>query len=85
MPSYEYECQKCKNVYEEIKKIADCDKGTICCGQQAKKIITAPPMVNGYFLGSSKNEGYMSPLSDKFITDASQRRSEMTEFNCIPK
>ena len=42
MPTYEYECEKCQKVHEEIRRIADRDEEVICeCGGRAKKIISA--------------------------------------------
>jgi hypothetical protein len=46
-------------------------------------MVIVPPRINRTFLGSSRNPGYESPMSGKFISSASQRRDEMKRFNVI--
>jgi len=84
-PLYEYKCPVCETRYQEIKKISERNKGPICCGGETKKTIFSAPMVNSNFMGSTKNPGYVSPLSDRFISTQKQRKDEMKEFNVVPK
>ena len=85
MPIYEYKCPHCETRYQEIKKIEDRLDSPVCCNEKTKQVITAPPMVNESFLGSTKNPGYISPLSEKWISTKKQRNDEMKEFNVVPK
>ncbi len=67
-----------------MRTIAERDNGPICCDEKTAKVFEAP-MVNANFLGGTKNPGYMSPLSDKFISSKKQRNNEMQEFNVVAK
>lgn len=41
MPLYEYYCERCDNVFESLRSIADSDKPTACpnCGDPADRIM----------------------------------------------
>lgn len=84
MPLYSYKCEKCGTEQDAIRKIADLEDSPLCCGQKTKQVIVAP-MINSNFLGSTKNPGYESPMSGKYITTKKQRNDEMKEFNVIAK
>lgn len=58
MPIYEYKCEKCNKVFEELKSVSEDYKNTICeCGNKAYKIISS----NTSFILKGKgwaSEGY---------------------------
>ena len=61
MPIYEYECQKCKNVYEMLRNISADDTDIVCpeCGakKKAKKLISSFSSSNDTSFGGSSCGG----------------------------
>lgn len=84
MPLYSYKCDKCGEITEAFRKIADLDNGPDCCKVKTHKVMDAPA-IKSTFLGGAKNEGYVSPLSGKFIDSERKRKNEMKEFNVVAK
>jgi predicted nucleic acid-binding Zn ribbon protein len=84
MAIYSYKCDSCESTQRQMNSIDNRKTGPECCGSHMAQVIEAP-MVNDNFLGSFKNEGYVSPLSGNYITSANQRRSEMVEYNVVEK
>jgi putative FmdB family regulatory protein len=79
MPTYQYECQSCKQRYEEILKIAEMEKpcGEPCpkCGKIKieKKTFDAPLIssgVQGQYRLNSDFKDHLKAI-DKFYGDAS--------------
>jgi len=84
MPLYSYKCNTCESTQRQMNSIDNRKIGPECCGVNMSQVIEAP-MVNDNFLGSFKNEGYVSPLSGNYITSKKQRKSEMIEYNVVEK
>ena len=84
MPLYSYKCRKCDSVYKEVKPMADHKNGPFCCEEKTFQLLQ-PTMVNDNFLGSFKNEGYISPMSGRHISTKKARNDEMKGFNVVAK
>lgn len=85
MPTYNYQCETCDSIFEEIKPISKMKDSPVCCGVHTKQIILSAPAIDAQFLGSAANPGYVSPLSGKFIDSSRARNNEMREHNVVPK
>jgi hypothetical protein len=42
-------------------------------------------MVDDYFIGSTKNEGYHCPVSERWVDSKKKRKDVISEFNVVPK
>lgn len=49
MPVYEFQCLKCKEIFERIKPMLKCLEDDVCpeCGSKAKKIFSVPTRYKG--------------------------------------
>ncbi len=69
MPVYEYECSKCKKIFEVQQRIAD-DPLTTCseCGGEVRKLISRSSFqLKG---GGWHTDGYSGPSNGKGAADA---------------
>lgn len=86
MPTYDFQCPKCQSVTEVLCKVSELDSSSpMCCNVKSKHVILSPTMFSMAFLGSSRNEGYISPLSGKWIDSQRARKQEMLDHNVIEK
>jgi hypothetical protein len=86
MPSYDFQCKKCGTVQEIICRVSELDNAApICCSNAMSHVILAAPMFSAAFLGSSRNEGYVSPLTGNWICSQRARKQEMLDHNVIEK
>ena len=87
MPTYEYQCNKCKATYElrqgfdaaTTHKCEECGKGT------AKRVLYAPPVVfkgSGWYVTDSK--GKSSAVSDSRSESAGESGSTTSEDSAAP-
>lgn len=76
MPTYEYECQKCGQRFEEIRRIKDREEPTACkCGGAGRKVPTKPL---GIGVGTFK-EGYNQAFGKSFTTK-NQLKNELARI-----
>lgn len=83
---YTYRCNLCEHTQDANRSMSDRDNAPDCaeCGADMKKVITKVE-VNGYFLGSANNPGYMCPVSDTWVSSKRQRRDIMDKHNLLEK
>ncbi len=79
MPTYEYQCQACKAVYE-LRQGFDAETTHVCeeCGKgTAKRVLHAPPVVfkgSGWYVTDSKSKNSALKDSDS-KSDASESKA----------
>lgn len=73
MPLYDAKCTKCGKSHEYFKAIALSHETPICCGERTEKQLSAPSLS----MDIANWDGYISPVSGKFISSKAQRRADM--------
>lgn len=80
MPIYTYECEK-GHRKEGWSSISERENAPPCdCGLPMRMVIT-PVRVNGQFLGSAANPGYMCPVTQQWVDTKKKRLNIMAEHN----
>jgi putative FmdB family regulatory protein len=84
MPIYTYQCSICDSITEAFRTIAHRKDGPECgCGHETLLKIT--PTQLAPVLGGGDFQGYMCPVTDKWVTSRKARREIMAEHNLIEK
>jgi len=82
MPIYSYKCKECETVIDQYNTIDDRHKGPACHGSMKLQIM---PTQLAPVLGGGDFQGYMCPVTDKFVTSRKERRNIMAEHNLVEK
>lgn len=72
MPIYNYECDTCKKVHEEFRKIAERDNVPLCCGKPTVKIISSYAVVGDV-------EPYYDDNLESFVKSKQHRKKLMKD------
>ena len=83
MQLYHYRCDKCSETTTAFRKVADLERGPICCERAMKNVIRAP-MIQPV-LGGGDFQGYDCPVSGQFVNSRKQRREIMSEHRLSEK
>lgn len=83
MPLYTYKCDECGDVKDAVNKISNRKIGPKCCEQNMYQIIV--PVNIQPVLGGGSFQGYVCPVTSKFVTSRKERRNIIAEHNLIEK
>ena len=90
MPTYEYECLKCKRVFEIRQRISE-PPLTLCdvCGGEVRRLLSAAPFIlkgGGWYVTDYPSESRKQALkSEKSSEKASDKSSEKTSEKASEK
>ena len=77
MPYYDFHCDQCHHEQTSYRKISERDLPSYHCGQQLRRVISAPAI-------RPDIQSYISPASGKLISSRAQRVEDMAREGCIP-
>lgn len=84
MPTYEYQCTKCKKIFEELQYISEPPiEKCIYCGGKSKKIISGGAGIifkgSGFYINDSKKKGSSSNTALTNNSDSSKSENKVSE------
>ena len=77
MPVYVHKCDKCHEVKEDFRKVADYDRNfPECCGDPMPRVLCAPAVMTDL-------EPYRSPVDGTIINSRSDHRNHLRQHKLI--
>jgi putative FmdB family regulatory protein len=84
MPTYEYECEKCQHLFEQVQKITD-EPVKVCpvCGGKVKRLISGGGGFlfkgNGFYITDYRSESYKKRQKEETgTTTKDEKKKEPT-------
>lgn len=89
MPTYEYECKKCKVEFERFLPIAEYDSPQKCetCGTVGKKLISSPGLIfhgDGWASKNNRVAGQMRKKNERISERQEERKRDAPGVRLVP-
>ena len=79
MPTYEFRCKKCNNIYEELLDMNESTNKVKCSKCKSKKkervFLSAPCVIFANPVGTSKYDNFGYQAKDRYVKAGDERRA----------